>query len=75
MINYLMYPPKHKKSTETHEASSLFTWNHLPCEVQYCHYHMHEVMSQKGVPCPHEHATDKTLKKINEKNRARQAGY
>ena len=53
----------------------LFAWNHLSCEVQYYHCRMDEVMSQKRVPCPHEPVTNKTLKKIIEKNRARPAAY
>jgi len=53
----------------------LFSWNYLSCEVQYYHCRMDEVMSQKRVPCPHEPVTNKTLKKIIEKNRARPATY
>jgi hypothetical protein len=31
---------------------------------------MHEAMSWEGVPCPHEPATSKTLKKIIEKKQS-----
>ena len=49
------------------------TWNPLPCEVQYYHYHVHEVIElEKGV-MPHEPATSKTLKRSLTKNGARPA--